>query len=70
MMEREMPGEWPKWELVGPDENGLVEIEWQGETSPTVHGFPLGQVEDVAPKLADFLGRVDFGETVEDRGET
>jgi hypothetical protein len=57
----------PSWDLIGPDENGLVVIEWRGYSSPTITGLPLGQVGDVAIRLADFLERVGLPEEARDQ---
>lgn len=44
----------PSWELIGPDENGLVFLEWKNSEGSS-QGVPLGYVGDVRERMTQWL---------------
>jgi hypothetical protein len=46
--------ELPTWEIVGPDDSGLVFLEWEDDEGST-SAIPLGFVGDVREQLAQWL---------------
>jgi hypothetical protein len=48
------------WSLSGPDEDGNVWMEWNGEGQR--ERFNLGAFDQVAEAIAEWLAACDFGE--------